>query len=43
VEAGQRARLEALSAEPSAREVLSEIYRDTLAAQRADRAEPVSA
>jgi glycosyltransferase involved in cell wall biosynthesis len=43
VEAGQRARLEALSAEPSAREVLSEIYRDTLTAQRADKSEPVSA
>lgn len=34
VEAGQRARFETLSAEPSAREVLSEIYRDTLAGQQ---------
>ncbi|WP_392341730.1 hypothetical protein L0Z65_17435 (plasmid) [Phaeobacter sp. BS52] len=35
VETGQRARMQALQDEPSAREVLDRLYRDTLAAAQA--------
>ncbi|WP_374015684.1 glycosyltransferase family 4 protein [Phaeobacter sp. A36a-5a] len=37
VEAGQRARMQALQNDPSAREVLSQLYRDALAAVAAER------